>query len=165
MNFSVRCFCALILLAVSSVLLFAPAVQAQVTGQNVNMVSGTQWPTGDPFLQRQNEPSMAVSTRNPMHILAGANDYRTVDLETLLSGGTETGDSWLGVFKSFDGGYTWQTTLLPGCPELVLQCTDNNGNGQAALQRFYGAASVRTACSTTRGSPLCGLPPERLPER
>lgn len=91
MNFPVRCFCALILPAVFSVLLFAPAVQAQVTGQNVNMVSGTQWPTGDPFLQRQNEPSMAVSTRNPMHILAGANDYRTVDLETLLSGGTETG--------------------------------------------------------------------------
>lgn len=44
---------------------------AQVAGPNVNMVSGTQWPTGDPFLQRQNEPSMAVSTRNPLHILAG----------------------------------------------------------------------------------------------
>src|SRR2546427_10693043 len=64
---------------------------------NVNMVSGTQWPTGDPFLQRQNEPSMAVSTRNPMHILAGSNDYRSVDLELVLSGGAETGDSWLGL--------------------------------------------------------------------
>lgn len=172
MNFPVRCFCALILLAVSSVLLFAPAVQAQVTGQNVNMVSGTQWPTGDPFLQRQNEPSMAVSTRNPMHILAGANDYRTVDLETLLSGGTETGDSWLGVFKSFDGGYTWRSTLLPGCPELVLQCTDNNGNGQAALQRFYGAASDPVVRAGTNGMfyyaglafvrPPSGTPPGTL---
>src|SRR5437870_3597439 len=53
---------------------------AQVPGTNVNMVSGTQWPGGDPFLQRQNEPTMAVSSRNPLHMLAGANDYRTVDL-------------------------------------------------------------------------------------
>jgi len=133
------------------VLTLTPAVKAQVAGQNVNMVSGTQWPTGDPFLQRQNEPSMAVSTRNPLHILAGANDYRTVDLETLLSGGTETGDSWLGIFKSFDGGYTWQSTLLPGCPELVPQCTDNNGNGHAALQGFYGAASDPVVRAGTNG--------------
>ena len=44
---------------------------AQVAGQNVNMVSGTEWPFGDPFKQRQNEPSVAVSTRNPLHLLAG----------------------------------------------------------------------------------------------
>jgi len=54
--------------------------QGPTPGQNVNMVSGTKWPGGDPFLQRQNEPSIAVSTRNPQHLLAGANDYRTVDL-------------------------------------------------------------------------------------
>ena len=106
-------------------LVFAPAAPAQVAGQNVNMVSGTSWPGGDPFLQRQNEPSMAVSTRNPMHILAGANDYRTVDLELALSGGEETGDSWLGLFKSFDGGLTWKSTLLPGCKYADPQCVDN----------------------------------------
>ena len=32
-------------------------IQAQVPGRNVNMVSGTIHPDGDPFLQRQNEPS------------------------------------------------------------------------------------------------------------
>jgi hypothetical protein len=150
-NSSPRSFCALALLILCGVLTLTPVAKAQVAGQNVNMVSGTQWPTGDPFLQRQNEPSMAVSTRNPMHILAGANDYRTVDLETLLSGGTETGDSWLGIFKSFDGGYTWQSTLLPGCPEPVPQCTDNNGNGHAALQGFYGAASDPVVRAGTNG--------------
>ena len=92
----------------------APA-QGPASGANVNMVSGTDWTTGDPFLQRQNEPSVAVSTRNPLHLLAGANDYRTVDLPGLL-GIEERGDAWLGVFKSFDGGQTWQSTLLPGYP-------------------------------------------------
>src|SRR5215469_726107 len=56
------------------------SAQAQQASQNVNMVSGTVWPYGDPFLERQDEPSLAVSTRNPLHLLAGANDYRTVDL-------------------------------------------------------------------------------------
>ena len=109
-------------LSISASLAFA---QNPTAGTNVNMVSGTDWTTGDPFLQRQNEPSMAVSTRNPMHILAGANDYRTVDLETVLSGGQETGDSWLGLFKSFDGGLTWKSTLLPGCKYADPQCVDN----------------------------------------
>jgi parallel beta-helix repeat protein len=89
-------------------------------GPNVNMVSGTTWPDGDPFLQRQNEPSIAVSTRNSLHLLAGANDYRTVDLPGLPEG-KETGDAWLGVFRSVDGGGSWKSTLVPGYPQ------DQNG--------------------------------------
>src|SRR5512141_1537623 len=85
-------------------------------GPNINMVSGVGIPEGDPFLQRQNEPSIALSTRNPCHLLAGANDYRTVDLPG-LPGDKETGDAWLGIFKSFDCGRTWKTTLLPGYPQ------------------------------------------------
>jgi len=127
------------------VCLITIAVSAQQPGPNVNMVSGTQWPTGDPFLQRQSEPSMAVSTRNPMHILSGANDYRTVDLELDLSGGAETGDAWLGLFKSFDGGLSWQSTLLPGCPEQsVPQCKDNGalaGNYQAGADPVVRAGT------------------------
>ncbi len=34
---------------------------------------------GDLFLQRQVEPAIAVSTRNPDHLLAAFNDYRAVD--------------------------------------------------------------------------------------
>jgi hypothetical protein len=93
----------------------AVSASAQIPGQNVNMVSGTQWPGGDPFLQRQNEPSIAVSSRNPLHLLGGANDYRTVDLAGLLEAGA-TGDAWHGVFTSTDGGGRWKSTLLPGYP-------------------------------------------------
>src|SRR5260370_40730356 len=90
-------------------------LRGQWAGPNVNMVSGTGWTNGDPFLQRQNEPSIAVSTRNTLHLRAGANDYRGVDLPGLL-GSTERGDAWLGLFKPFDRGRTRQSTLLPGYP-------------------------------------------------
>src|SRR5688572_32983748 len=60
-------------------------ISAQIPGRNVNMVSGTKYPEGDPFLQRQNEPSIAASTRNPLHLLAGSNDYRTVDIPGLCT--------------------------------------------------------------------------------
>ena len=99
----------------------APDTSAQPqslrVGPNVNMVSGTSPFTGDPWLQRQNEPSVAVSTRNPCHLLAGANDYRTVDMPGLPDDGKETGDAWLGLFKSFDCGRTWRTGLVHGYPQ------------------------------------------------
>ena len=108
-----------------------PAQQQVVPGTNVNMVSGTTYPDGDPFLQRQNEPSSAVSTRNPLHILAGANDYRTVDvpfpsgsLYDILRPQRMNADAWVGLFKSLDGGQTWKSTLLPGYP----QDTTSDGN-------------------------------------
>ncbi|MGO9012214.1 MAG: putative Ig domain-containing protein [Bryobacteraceae bacterium] len=106
---------------------------AQIADRNINMVSGTTWPDGDPFLQRQNEPSMAASSRNPRHLLAGANDYRTVDLPGLPNG--ETGDAWLGVFQSYDGGQTWTSTVHPGCQQKVPQCA-----GAPALAGFTAAA-------------------------
>src|SRR5205823_6439638 len=111
---------------------------APVPGPSVNMVSGTQLPGGDPFLQRQNEPSMAVSSRNALHLMGGANDYRTVDLPG-LPGGEPTGDAWLGLFKSFDGGKNWTSTLLPGYPQ------DTSGSPlhgfQAAADPFVRAGT------------------------
>ena len=104
-------------------------VPLPIPGRNINMVSGTTLPGGDPFLQRQNEPSIAVSTRNPLHILGAANDYRTVDIPGL--GEEVIGDAWIGIFKSFDGGSTWKSSLLPGFRQ------DVSPEGQ--------------------GSPLCGL--------
>src|SRR5436305_14611425 len=103
--------------ALALVLFALPAV-AQIPGRNVNMVSGSKWPDGDPFLQRQNEPSLAVSSRNPAHLLAGSNDYRTVDLPGLPD--AATGDAWLGIFKSYYGGQTWRSTVHPGCQQKIV---------------------------------------------
>src|SRR5882724_242844 len=117
-------------------------------GQNVNMVAGRKFPGGDPFLQRQNEPSIAVSSRNPLHLLAGANDYRTVDLpltDALPNGGTLTGDAWLGLFKSFNGGQTWQSTLIPGYPQ------DLTANGLGSPLKGFTTASDPVVRSGTNG--------------
>lgn len=116
---------------------------AQIAGRNINMVSGLQWPGGDPFLERQNEPSLAVSTRNPDHLLAGANDYRTVDLPGLAT--SETGDGWQGLFKSVDGGQTWYSTLIPGYPQ------DTSAQGLASPMKGYQAASDPVVRAGTNG--------------
>ena len=54
--------------------------QQPIPGPNINMVRGTKEFVGDPYLQRQNEPSIAVSTRNPCTLFGGMNDYKTVDI-------------------------------------------------------------------------------------
>jgi hypothetical protein len=139
----------LIFLAIGAIPFAGGAIltaQAPVAGQNVNMVSGTQWPGGDPFLQRQNEPSLAVSSRNSLHLLAGANDYRTVDLPVSDTvPGSLAGDAWLGVFKSFDGGLTWQSYLLPGYPQ------DKSPEGTASPLKSFSAAADPTVRASTSG--------------
>jgi len=117
---------------------------AQSAGDSINMVSGTGWTNGDPFLQRQNEPSMAVSTRNTLHLFGGANDYRSVDIAG-LAGQSERADAWLGVFKSFDGGQTWQSTLLPGFP------LDSSPAGMASPLHGFQAAADPTVRAGTNG--------------
>ena len=89
------------------------AQQQGSAGANVNVISGTG-ADGDWTLQRQNEPSMACSSRNPQNCLAGANDYRTVDIPFPTIGEKITGDAWLGWYTTKNGGLTWRTRLLPG---------------------------------------------------
>jgi hypothetical protein len=126
------------------VLMLSCGVMAQVAGQNINMVSGTDFPAGDPFLQRQNEPSIAVSSRNSQHLLGGANDYRTVDIAD--PGATdELGDAWLSVFTSTDGGDTWRSTLMPGYPQ------DQSAVGKASPLHAYTAATDPTIRAGSHG--------------
>lgn len=98
---------------------------AQIPGPNVNMVSGKTFPGGDPWLQKQNEPSIAVSTRNPCTLLGGANDYRAVYLPGLPDD-KEIGDAWVGLYKSKNCGQTWFSDLMPGYPQ------DNSAAGNAS---------------------------------
>lgn len=126
------------------IIAFFAVAHAQIPDRNINMVSGKTWPGGDPFLQRQNEPSIAVSSRNPLHLLAGANDYRTVDLPGLPDG-EENGDAWHGVFKSFDGGLTWRSTLLPGYPQ------DASPQGLASKNKGFQAGADPTVRAGTNG--------------
>lgn len=140
--------------AASSAVTLAAAPQTSVNqvvvGPNVNMAGGPasyvpgRDPSliGDPFLQRQNEPSIATSSRNPCHLLAGANDYRAVDIEEAAG---EVGDAWLGVFKSFDCGATWKSTLLPG------HKLDASANGLASPLKGLAAAADATVRAGTSG--------------
>ena len=135
----VRCLAVLVV-----VVSLCAAGIAQVASQNINMVSGTNWPAGDPYLQRQNEPSIAVSSRNPEHMLGGANDYRTVDIPN-PNAPSILGDAWLGVYSSLDGGDTWKSTLLPGYPQ------DTSTVGKASPLHAYTVATDPTVRAGTNG--------------
>jgi uncharacterized protein YjbI with pentapeptide repeats len=101
------------------------------------MVSGISLADGDPFLTKQNEPSMAVSSVNPQHLLAGSNDYRLVDLArgiVDIPGEGSGADSWVGLYKSIDGGRTWRSTVVSGCPLNILRCNDPQSAALKGLQ-------------------------------
>ena len=77
----------LILTALLALLTIVTPVQAQQAGTNVNVLPlfpDTSDPDyylkGDGYLQRQVEPTIAASTRNPDHLLSFFNDYRAVDI-------------------------------------------------------------------------------------
>ena len=111
--------------------LFNPLFDTFYAGRNVNMVSV------DPWFQRQNEPSIAVSTLNPRILLGGSNDYSTVAI--VGDPGEEvTGDAWLGVYKSFDGGESWTHDLLPPYNTYLEEYPNPTAN--PALEGFDAAA-------------------------
>lgn len=96
------------------------AQSGPVAGRNVNIVGGPTMLTldpfdlvGDPLRAQQNEGSCAISPRNHLDILCGANDYRIIDLPG-IDPNKLPGDAWAGVFQSRDGGLTWQSRLHPG---------------------------------------------------
>jgi hypothetical protein len=57
--------------------------------------------------RQANEPALAVKHDEPRFIVAGANDYCTIPI---------SGDAWMGVYTSSDGGGTWRNSLIPGYP-------------------------------------------------
>lgn len=141
--------CALPALALLS---SAAAAQQLSVGTNVNMVGGPASLSlgpplgiqGDPYLQRQNEPSMACSSRNPVNCLAAANDYRLVGTPGVQDGKV-TGDAWIGLFWSHDEGQSWRSTLLPGFPQ------DTTPAGRAFPFRGRDAAADPVVRAGTNG--------------
>jgi VCBS repeat-containing protein len=89
----------LTIIFVLAVLALVPApATAQQAGENINVLpvvfpdDDPDWELkGDGYLQRQVEPSIAASTRNPDHLVAFFNDYRAVDIaDDVGLGETET---------------------------------------------------------------------------
>ena len=127
------------------------AAQQLQAGANVNMVGGPASITlnpfkilGDPYGQRQNEPSMDCGSRNPLTCVAGSNDYRMVD----VPGAPDTqvtGDAWLGFFWTRDGGGTWRSTVLPGAPQ------DNSVEGLVSPIHGFEASADPTVRAGTNG--------------
>ena len=137
------------LLATALAASLAAATSAQQASQNISVlpvvpddgqVTAEGLPLasleGDLFLQRQVEPTIAVSTRNPDHLLAFFNDYRAVDIPDDVGIGGNTGnladasdsaetddnplvaaaEAFIGMSRSYDGGRTWVGGFLPGSP-------------------------------------------------
>jgi hypothetical protein len=77
--------------------------------------------------RQQNEPSTAVDARNPSIVVAGSNDYCTVE----LAGGT-----WAGFYRSTTSGATWVDSLLPGYP------TDTSPEGLASPLQKRGITNA-----------------------
>ena len=136
-----------VITVIAGVLLAAIATAQQaplIVGPNINMVSGTTWPGGDPFLRQQNEPTVAFSSRNKLHLLSGANDYRTVDIPGDFEAGA-TGDSWLSYFWTTNGGGTWKSDLIPGYPQ------DNSPEGLSSPLKGYSAGADPVIRAGTHG--------------
>ena len=66
----------------------------------------------------QNEPSIAISPKDPLTMVAGSNDYNTPN-----------GDAWTGVYTTHDGGLTWKSSFIPGY----------SGGPSSSLTGFHGA--------------------------
>src|SRR4051794_16098007 len=67
----------------------------KVTLDNNNVDGGTPNPSFDAQNRQSNETTVAISLVNPSIVAVAANDYRMV---------TVTGDVWIGVYVSANGG-------------------------------------------------------------
>ena len=109
-----------------SLVVAAPlAAQPFAVGPNVNMVTGTRFPEGDFGLTKQNEVSLAVSSRHSRHLMAGSNDWRLVQVP--VAEGLAGAKAWTSLYKSVDGGSTWFTVIPGGCPLNIRACNDWTG--------------------------------------
>ena len=140
-----------------------PAFAQLVAGPNVNVVGGPACSRaedascpfqvfGDVSIQRQNEGSMACSSRNPLTCLAAGNDYRLINVPGVADGKV-TADAWLGIYWSRNGGQAWRSTLLPGWKTANPQFKDTTPEGAPGANPIAGfeAAADPTVRAGTHG--------------
>ena len=147
----------------------APAFAQLVAGPNTNVVGGPACSKADPAdpscpfqvfgdvsIQRQNEGSMACSSRNPLTCLAAGNDYRLINISGVADGKV-TADAWLGIYWSRNGGQSWRSTLLPGWktnrPDELKEFKDETPEGSPGANPIAGfeAAADPTVRAGTHG--------------
>ena len=152
-----------IALVTASVLLTTDLHAQVVAGPNANVVGGPVCrqeddPScpfqvfGDVSIQRQNEGSMACSSRNPQTCLAAGNDYRLINVRG-DNDGKVTADAWLGLYWSRNGGQAWRSTLLPGWKTSDPTFKDTTPQGAPSVNPIAGfeAAADPTVRAGTHG--------------
>jgi hypothetical protein len=79
----------------------------------------------------QPEPTVAIDPANPNIIAAGAQDFRKTTELNLACGGNR----WNGLYISYDGGTTWEQSLVPGyfTDPVSPQGTDQDESEQFGL--------------------------------
>ncbi|MEO7235783.1 MAG: sialidase family protein [Lapillicoccus sp.] len=77
--------------------------------------------------RQQNEPSAAVDPSHPNIVVAGSNDYCTVE---------KAGGTWTGFYRSTSSGASWTDSLLPGYP------TDTSPEGLASPLQKKGITNA-----------------------
>jgi len=135
--------------------LVQPFAMAQQAGENINVLP-VVFPQDDPdhwflkgdgYLQRQVEPTIAASTRNPDHLIAFFNDYRAVDIEDDVGlGETQTAALLINTARVLYATATW----LP-LPKIVVPPT-------AAAEAWVGMSRSYDGGITWSGAFLPGAP-------
>jgi uncharacterized protein YjbI with pentapeptide repeats len=105
---------------------------------------------GDLTVQRQNEGSMDCSSRNTANCLAAGNDYRLIGV-TGPQDGKVTGDAWMGIYWTHNGGTTWRSSLLPGWKSGDPSFVDDTPAGLASPLSGLEAAADATVRAGTHG--------------
>ena len=140
-----------------------PAAAQLVASPNVNVAGGPaclrsdEDPScraqvfGDVSMQRQNELSMACSSRNPQTCLAAGNDYRLIGVSG-ENDGKVTADAWMGIFWSRNAGQSWRSSLLPGWktsdPRIGNDSTPEGAPAQNPIAGFEAAADATVRAGT-----------------
>jgi len=135
-----------------------PVVMAQQAGENINVLpvvfpqeDPESWfLKGDGFLQRQVEPTIAASTRNPDHLLAFFVDYRAVDMAD---------DIGLGETNTMVAMFNTTRTIMMATSGLSLPTLSRDGSPPiAAAEAWIGMSRSYDGGLTWSGGFLPGAP-------